>query len=291
MRASPVSPLKKSVSSVVSRAAIITGAASGLGRALASQLAAAGWRLALVDLPGTPVADLVEASRASGCEAIVVAFDVRDSDAWRALHERLRNEWSSLEMLVNSAGVGATGEVGRLPEEQWRRVIDTNLIGTALGCETFLPWLRAHPTGSTLVNVASVAGMLSLPSMAAYSASKAGVIALSEAIAAECSRGRSGVTIVCPGFFRSGLLDSWHFSAEVESREALRRMASARWSSQAVARRVLRAARANRRYVVVGRRARWLWRFKRLAPPLTTAIIRHHPRGVSSAAIVHGCVT
>jgi short-subunit dehydrogenase len=153
-------------------------------------------------------------------------------------------------------------------------VVDTNLIGTALGCETFLPWLRSHPRRSHVVNVASIAGILAPPSMAAYSASKAGVIALSEAIAAECDRGRPGVTVVCPGFFRSGLLETWHFSSRVESREAHRRMRSARWSSERVARRVVRAVHRNRRYVVVGLRARWLWRLKRLAPRLTTALVR-----------------
>ena len=128
---------------------------------------------------------------------------------------------------------------------------------------------------SHLVNVASIAGVIAPPSMAAYSASKAGVIALSESIAAECHRGRPGVTVVCPGFFRSGLLGSWHFSSEVERREAGRRMGSTRWSSEAVAGRVLRAIERDERYVVVGRRARWLWRLKRLTPRSTTALLHH----------------
>ena len=257
--------------------AVVTGAASGLGRALAEELARAGWRLALVDLPGDgerQLEKIAAAARAQGGNAIVAPFDVRDGSGWRELHDRLRGDWPALDLLVNSAGVGATGEVGRLPELQWRRVIDTNLIGTAIGCETFLPWLREHPGRSHLVNVASIAGILAPPSMGAYSASKAGVIALSEAIAAECGPRRPGVTVVCPGFFRSGLLDSWHFSSAVESREAQRRMVSARWSSEKVARRVLRAVERNRRYVVVGTRARWLWRLKRLAPRATTALIR-----------------
>ncbi|RLT12245.1 MAG: SDR family NAD(P)-dependent oxidoreductase [Planctomycetota bacterium] len=153
-------------------------------------------------------------------------------------------------------------------------MIEINLIGTALGCETFLPWLRAHPHTSHLINVASIAGILAPPSMAAYSASKAGVIALSESIAAECGQRRPGVTIVCPGFFRSGLLTTWHLSSLLESKEATRRMRSAWWSSERVARQALRAARLNRRYLVVGVTARWLWRLKRLAPRVTTCIIR-----------------
>ena len=253
--------------------ALITGAGSGLGRALALELAAARWRIVLADLQADRLAPVAADVESLGGTALPVTLDVRDAAAWQAVHERLRGECESLELLVNCAGVGATGEVGSLPVPQWQRVIDTNLVGTALGCETFLPWLRAHPTRSHVVNVASIAGILAPPSMAAYAASKAGVIALSEAIAAECGRRRPGVTIVCPGFFRSGLLESWHFTAGLESREAQRRMDASRWTSAAVARRVARAIDRDRRYVVVGRRARWLWRLKRLAPRATTALV------------------
>jgi NAD(P)-dependent dehydrogenase (short-subunit alcohol dehydrogenase family) len=250
---------------------VITGAASGLGAALARILAAEGWQLALVDLPAAePALDGIVAD----CpEAIIAGFDVRDAAGWTALHDRLRAAWPALDLLVNAAGVGATGEVGRLPESQWRRVVDTNLVGTALGCETFLPWLREHPGRSHLVNVASIAGVIAPPSLAAYAASKAGVIALSEAIAAECTARRPGVTVVCPGFFRSGLLDTWHFTAARESREARRRMNATGLDSAAVARRVRRAIDRNERYVIEGLQARVLARLKRLAPRTTTALL------------------
>lgn len=252
--------------------AIVTGAANGLGRAIAEVLLADGWRVACIDLPEAIDRRNAQAAAVGGEERI--GMDVRDGAAWRSLHDRLRGEWRDLDLLVNAAGVGATGEVGTLPEAQWRRVIDTNLVGTALGCETFLPWLRANHHRPHLVNVASIAAVLAPGSMAAYSASKAGVVALSEAIVAECPRRRPGVTIVCPGFFRSGLLDTWHFTDGIERREAERRMAITWWTSERVARRVLRAVRRNRRYVVVGLQARWLWRLKRLTPRATTALVR-----------------
>ena len=252
------------------RTAVITGAASGLGAALARLLAAEGWHLAAVDLPASRGA--LERV-ASGSGTLIEPFDVRDAEAWRRFRSRLRDAWPRLDLVVNAAGVGATATVGLLPESQWSRVIDTNLIGTALGCETFLPWLREHPGGSRVVNVASIAGLLAMPSMAAYSASKAGVIALSESIAAECPAGRPGVTIVCPGFFRSGLLDTWHFAAAREAREAHRRMEATRFDAPALARRIRRAIDRDERYVVEGLQARWLWRLKRLAPRTTTALL------------------
>jgi NAD(P)-dependent dehydrogenase (short-subunit alcohol dehydrogenase family) len=249
--------------------AIVTGAASGLGRAIAARLIADGWQVVRLDLPGPAWPPKDHES-----SAVDLAFDVRDATAWADLQARLRREWPSLELLVNAAGVGAAGEVGTLPAEQWRRVLDTNLFGTALGCETFLPWLREQPRRTHVVNVASIAASLAIPAMSAYSASKAGVVALSEAIAAECPRSRPGVTVVCPGFFRSGLLDTWHFTSHTAAREARRRMDATRWTSDRIARRVLRAVHRNRRYVVVGLRARWLWRLKRLAPRATTALMR-----------------
>jgi len=246
--------------------AIVTGGASGLGRAIAQELTARGWTVARVDLagPNWPPAG----------SALETVLDVRDAAGWKALHDRLRAEWPVLDLLVNAAGVGAAAAVGSLPEAQWRRVLDTNLLGTALGCETFVPWLREHPRRSYLVNIASIAGLVAPPSLAAYGASKAGVVALSDAIAAEVPRGRPCVTVACPGFFRSGLLETWHFAGETTMREAHRRMNGAWWTSERVARRVLAAAGRNRRYLVVGVQARWLWRLKRLAPRATTAAFR-----------------
>ncbi len=248
--------------------AIVTGAAGGLGRAVADRLTAGGWTVARVDLagPSWPPAD--------GPDSLCVALDVRDAAGWRSLHDRLRAEWPALDMLVNAAGVGAAGEVGTVPDVQWRRVVETNLLGTALACETFVPWLRSSPGRSRLVNVASISGLVALPAMAAYSASKAGVVALSTAIAAECPRRELCVTVVCPGFFRSGLLDTWHFASPVAEREARRRMAASFWTADRLAGRVLRGAARHRRFIVVGLRARWLWRLARLAPRITPGLIR-----------------
>lgn len=253
----------------------MTGAASGFGREVCLQLAARGWQIAAVDLASTDPAEWVglgESVVLRGGSWLPCPFDVRDAAGWQELRKLLETRWPALDLLVNAAGVGATGEVGRLPLEQWRRIIDTNLLGTAIGCETLLPQLRRNPGPGRLLNVASIAGILAPPSMAAYSASKAGVIALSEAIAGEC-RGQPTVTVACPGFFQSGLLGSWHFSDAREQQEARRRMAVTAWTSAKVAGRVLAATFAGRRYAVLGRQARWLWRLKRLAPTTATGLI------------------
>ncbi len=255
--------------------AVVTGAASGFGREVCRQLAVRGWEIAAVDQPavgGDDWASLRAEVETGGGSLIPQPFDVREPDRWQELATGLVADWPAVDLLVNAAGVGATGEVGGLPVEQWRRVIDTNLLGTAIGCETLLPRLRQNRRPGRLLNVASIAGLLAPPSMAAYAASKAGVVALSEAIAGEC-RGRPTVTVACPGFFRSGLLGSWHFSDSREQAEAHRRMEATRWTSATVAESVLAATFAGRRYAVPGRQARWLWRLKRLAPTVATGLI------------------
>lgn len=256
-----------------SGAAVITGAASGLGRSLSLLLAEAGWHVFLVDRDERQLDALGSHIEGLGGHSSTFALDVMDYQSWQSLYQHVRSQLSSLELLINCAGVGASGEVGQLSGSQWQRVLNTNLLGTAFGCEMFVPWLRQNSGRSHVVNVASIAGLLAPPSMAAYSASKAGVIALSESLAAETSGKKPGVTIVCPGFFKSGLLDTWYFSAELESKEAHRRMDKCRWTSESVALRVIRAIDRNKRYVVVGRTASILWRLKRIAPVATTRIL------------------
>lgn len=257
--------------------AIVTGAASGLGRAITQELASRQWEIATVDFKDRDDEVWVALDReviASGGKHLASPFDIRDSSSWRELANRLQKEWPTIDLLVNAAGVGATGEVGSLPVQQWQRVLETNLLGTVIGCETFLPRLRSQKKPARLLNIASITGLLAPPSMAAYSASKAGVIALSDAIAAE-SQGQPSVTVACPGFFRSGLLDSWHFTQAMERREAARRMKKTVWTSESVARFVLAATFRGQHYVVLGRQARMLWFLKRCAPRLTNKLISY----------------
>ncbi|HBK72999.1 MAG: SDR family NAD(P)-dependent oxidoreductase [Planctomycetes bacterium] len=255
--------------------AIVTGAVSGLGKAITRELAGRGWEIATVDSKDTSDqawSDLEHEVLSSGGKHLPNPFDVRDVDSWRRLSDQLEKEWPAIDLLVNAAGVGATGEVGRLPIQQWQRVLETNLLGTAIGCETFLPRMRRQQKGARVLNIASIAGLLSPPSMAAYSASKAGIIALSDALAAE-SQGQPSVTVACPGFFQSGLLNSWHFTQGMERREADRRMAKTAWTSELVAQYILKATFRGQHYVVVGGQARLLWMLKRFAPRLTMKLI------------------
>jgi NAD(P)-dependent dehydrogenase (short-subunit alcohol dehydrogenase family) len=214
-------------------------------------------------------------------------LDVTDLDAWRQLAIRLAADFEGgrfkpAPLLVNNAGVCAAEETLASDPAAWRRIMDVNFFGVLNGCQALGPMLRRWPRydggHARIINVASVAGWLAGPSMGAYSASKAAVIALSEALYAELRSAGVGVTVVAPGFFRTGLLDRGTFCTTRHRAEAERLSRRAKFTADDVARIALRASERGQLYAVMGGRARWLWRVKRLAPRLLQRIIasRYH---------------
>jgi len=250
----------------IPRSGIVTGAASGLGRALAVRLARDGWRLALTDLDETALAETLKLVQAAGGQGHCEPLDVREADAWRGLRDRLQAQWPRLDLLVNNAGVCGAGHIGEYPLDDWQWILDTNLRGPIYGCHTIVPWLTQHPGPAYILNVASVAGLLAPPTMGAYNVAKAGVVALSETLYGELYGRGLGVTVACPGFFRSNLIPCGRFSNDPVRSRAEQFHDSARLSADWVADRAIRAMYRRRLYVVDGCRARLLWRLKRFMP-------------------------
>ncbi|MGD9721272.1 MAG: SDR family NAD(P)-dependent oxidoreductase [Pirellulales bacterium] len=248
------------------QSAIVTGTASGLGRALALRLAASGWQIALCDVDAEGNAETARLVDAAGGLARIEQLDVALPGDWQALSDRLRGEWPQLDLLVNNAGIGPLGNVGVFPLDQWHKTIDVNLYGTILGCHTLLDWLRANPRGAHIINVASFAAIAPSPAMAAYNVSKAGVVALSETLYGELRTSRVGVTVVCPMHFPSRILAaSPHFD---QQRFEMMRESTERstLTAEFVADVALRAMRRKELYAIPGRRARWYWWLRRLTP-------------------------
>ncbi len=127
------------------RNAIITGAASGLGRAIALRLARDGWNIAVCDINDARGTAVAEEVKAAGGDASFEHLDVTDIEQWQQLSQRLRDRWQSLDLLVNNAGVAAGGNVGEAPLDDWRWIIDINLYNGIYGCHTFVDWLKANP--------------------------------------------------------------------------------------------------------------------------------------------------
>jgi len=272
------------------RLAIVTGAGSGLGREFCRQLArAGGWHLIAADVALAGAEETVAETRRLGAAGEAVHLDVIDADAWLALRERLQRDWPRLDLLVNNAGVCMSAEVGDGDLVAWRRVIEVNYLGLLTGCHVMTPWLKASATTAAndssrnsqpatrnspaIINIASVTAFLPAPAMGAYASSKAAVIALSEAMYAELRPHGVHVTVVAPGFFRTQLLERGTFTLRRHRAQAEYLTRTARIDAASVARESLAASARGRLYVITGRRARWLWRIKRLAPRILFRII------------------
>lgn len=176
------------------RWAVVTGAGSGLGRAVASRLADDGFHVACVDRDPDGLAETVGGI---GPDSIALPCDVRDESMIDEAARAVAEHTDAVHVLANIAGVAAVGHTEDLDLATWRRVMDVNLTGTFLVTRRFLPSLLAGR--ASVVNVASIAGLRGWPYMAAYSAAKGGVVALSRSLAVEYGKLGLRVNCVCPG--------------------------------------------------------------------------------------------
>jgi len=246
--------------------AVVTGAGSGIGRAFAVELAKRGGKVVCADLDEATAKETVVVIEGAGGEALAVACDVADESQVRQL-SLAAEAWlgRTPDLVVNNAGIGAGGQpVGDAPLEDWHRTLGVNLWGVIHGCHVFVPQLREHGRGG-VINVASAAGFTAAPRMAAYNVSKAGVVSLSETLAAELAGTGVAVTVLCPTFVRTNI-----FGGELidpAAAELARRIARlAGFSPERVARTTLDAHDRGRLSVMPQLDAKALWRLKRLAP-------------------------
>lgn len=244
--------------------AFITGAASGLGRAMALQLAGGGWRLGLLDLSAARLAGTGAELRAAGATTHTYAGDVGDEAFVTGAVADFAQRAGGLDVMVNNAGVAVAGPLEGTPAADWRWIVDINLLGVAWGCRAAVPHLQAAGSGLVL-NVASSAGFAGAPQMSAYNATKAAVIALSETLAAELHGTGVQASVAMPGFFSTHLLDSMR--APAAQRDMARRiMRSSGQDADDAARAILGAAAGGALHIVWPNRYRLAWRLKRLFP-------------------------
>jgi NAD(P)-dependent dehydrogenase (short-subunit alcohol dehydrogenase family) len=245
---------------------IITGAASGIGRALAVLIAREGWRLALVDLNGEGLAETKKLVEQAGGTAECFVQDVGDREAWRTLHAELTQRWPGLDLLVNNAGIAAAGDTELFTDDDWAAVFQTNWWGVQYGCHEFIPWLKQNLSGGSILNVASLAAYTAVPSTGAYTASKAAVVAFSETLYGELKPFKIGVSVSCPGFVPTNLLKGGRFQNEQLRRDGEYWMTWSNLTADFVAAEAWRAVRKRRLYAISGARARMCVRVKRYFP-------------------------
>jgi len=249
------------------RGVVVTGAASGIGEALAHALAARGAKLLLADVDAARLAAVVEALRATGASCEAMACDVADPVTAPALAARAIALWGGADVVVNNAGVALVGPVATLPEDDARWLMDINFWGVVRGCRAFTPQLTGRP-GATLVNVSSVFAFVAPPTQSMYAASKAAVRAFSDVLREELRDAGIRVLTVHPGGIRTRIVESARvvdLSVAASSKTALdaqfRR--TARTTAAQAAQAIVRAIERDDTRLLIGVDARlgdWMFR-------------------------------
>jgi NAD(P)-dependent dehydrogenase (short-subunit alcohol dehydrogenase family) len=249
------------------KTAVITGAGSGLGRAMSVELARDGWNIGIADVNvqgAECTLDMVEKAGGSG---EVFRCDITDTEQVMAMAEHFFEAWDGVSLLINNAGIAAAGLVGEAEISDWRRIVEVNLLGTVNGCHAFIPRMKAQGVGQ-IVNVASAAGMLNLPEMAPYNVTKAGVISLSETLSVELACDHISVTVACPTFFDTDLRTGMTCTNEFQSEFARSAFTNARLTTEDIARSIIKGARQGKLFVMPQFSAKWTCQVKRLSPSL-----------------------
>ncbi|OBF13087.1 short chain dehydrogenase [Mycobacterium sp. ACS4054] len=249
---------------------LVTGAASGIGRATALRLAAQGAELYLTDRDRNGLESTVADARALGARVPAHrALDIADYDEVAAFAADIHRDHPSMDVVLNIAGVSAWGTVDRLTHEQWSKMIAINLMGPIHVIETFVPAMVAAHNGGHLVNVSSAAGLVALPWHAAYSASKYGLRGLSEVLRFDLARHRIGVSVVVPGAVNTPLVQTVEIAGVDREDPKVARWVN-RFSGHAVspekaAAKILAGVAKNRYLIYTSPDIRALYAFKRLA--------------------------
>ncbi|MFB6581900.1 MULTISPECIES: SDR family oxidoreductase [unclassified Streptomyces] len=264
---------------------LVTGAASGIGRATAFAFAEAGARVVAVDRDAEGAARTADMARLVGAaEAWAECVDVSDEQAMEKLAAKVAAEYGIVDVLVNNAGIGLSGAFLDTTAEDWKKVLDVNLWGVIHGCRIFGKQMADRGQGGHIVNTASAAAYLPSRTLPAYSTSKAAVLMLSECLRAELASKSIGVSAICPGIVNTNITATSRFAGVDEAEQKRRQERSSRlyglrnFPPEKVADAILRAVVRNEAVVPVtpeSKGALWMSRF---APRALRRIARLEPK-------------
>jgi NAD(P)-dependent dehydrogenase (short-subunit alcohol dehydrogenase family) len=244
--------------------ALVTGAASGIGRAIALRLAREGADLYLLDIDEAGLSSVAAAAREFGVEAIAARCDLGRAEEITAANRAMLSQWGGVDVLVNNAGVAYYGPTENMTQEQWDWLLAINLLAPVQFVQELLPILQSRPEAH-IVNMASIWGLVPMGRFVAYNVSKYGLVGLSESLRAEYGRQGLGVTTVCPGFVRTSLFQSAPSGHPSGGHGPVPpRILST--TPERVAARVIKAIRRDQRMVLITPMAYGLYNLKRFFP-------------------------
>lgn len=233
---------------VSGRTGVVTGAAGGIGRALAHEFARAGMHMVLADVDEPGLTSLARELHDAGHRALCVKTDVRELAELERLLERTLSEFGHCHLAINNAGVFHAAPLIEAAPRQWQRVIDINLWGVIHGCRVFGRHFVAQREGH-IVNTASAAGFFPTPGMSAYSTTKFAVVALSRQLRWELASEGVGVTVLCPGVIKTGIANAPEVGLEhLDMQQVMHRSPG----PEGLAKRALRAVQRNKPLVRYG---------------------------------------
>ena len=190
------------------KTAFVTGGAAGIGLALGRAFAQAGMKVMLADIETDALQVAVKSLREISPDISGTICDVADADSVERAAQASFETFGRVHVVCNNAGVAAGGGIDHISLDNWRWVIDVNLMGVLHGVKSFLPHIRAHGEGGHIVNTASMAGMESGLGFSPYGASKFAVVSMSEGLATQLKPHGIGVSVLCPHFVRTGIGES-----------------------------------------------------------------------------------
>jgi NADP-dependent 3-hydroxy acid dehydrogenase YdfG len=243
----------------------ITGAGSGFGAALARNYASKGWNVAVTDIDVERARQTYNELQGVEGDNICMQLDTTNPEHWQQMHDAVLQHWGGLQVLVNNAGVAAAGNIEDTSMADWAWVLDIDLMGVVRGCHQFAGVMKRQKAGH-IVNISSFAGLAGLPFIAAYGVAKAGVVALSEALRAEMHPHGVGVTVACPAFVKTGLLDSFRSTRPDTHARVSNWMETSGVSAEQVAEEIARAVTQNKFLLLTHAQTRTAWRMKRWFP-------------------------
>jgi len=251
--------------------ALVTGGASGIGRALCEELARRGATVVVADLNAEGAATVASSINATGGKASAAGLDVRRAeDVERVYSEAAAH--GRLDYVFNNAGLSTVGEVRDLDLAHWRKVVDVNLMGVIYGVHTAYRIMVAQGSGH-LVNTASLAGLVGFPTALPYATTKHAVVGLSLSLRAEGAALGVKVSVVCPGFIQTGIFDASDY-VKSDKEGAVAMIPVKMIEPGAAARTILDGVVKNRAVIVFPFYARLLWWIERFLPRLTQRLHR-----------------
>ncbi len=255
---------------------MITGAGSGLGKAIALEFAKMGWRVAAAEIIETRARETVRLVNQNGGQGLAIICDVTKPEDLEKAVVLLDKDWGGVDILVNNAGVAAAGHMEKIPMARWEWILNHNLKSIIHGCRAFIPLMEKQGHGH-IVNIASIGAFVVYPEMSSYNVTKGATVSLSETLRTELAPKNIGVTVVCPTFFKTNIMDQFHSTDERQKILAKGFLDRPTWmlrflfpgkKAEDIAKHLVKSIKKDRFYDIAQFQARMFWRIKRFFPEL-----------------------